>query len=121
MEEAMLTRADRMLIRSAILAAAAAAKTRGKPCVLPEDVAAALAALVDLNDERRDRAAKMADAMRLFCTGLAGKFFNRPGRLWPEADVPHGKMGVMPREGYEDQNARAYTSLMSRVNGDLAR
>lgn len=120
-EEAMLTRADRMLIRSAILAAAAAAKTMGKPCVLPEDVAAALAALVDLNDERRDRAAKMADAMRLFCTGLAGKFFNRPGRLWPEADVTHVKMGVLTREGYEDQLALAYTSLMSRVNDELER
>lgn len=120
-EEALLTRADRMLIRSAIIAAARHVQNTGRDCVLPGDVAAALPALPELGDERRDRAAKMADAMRLFCTGLAGKFFNRPGQLWPAADVTHVKMGVLTREGYEDQLALAYTSLMSRVNDELER
>ena len=58
----------------------------------------------------------MADAMALFCSGLAGHFFNRPGRRWPLVDVTVLDMGLLAREGYEDQLIVAYLSMMSHIN-----
>ena len=31
--------------------------------------------------------------------GLAGHFFNRPGKRWPQADVTILEMGILAREG----------------------
>jgi len=54
--------------------------------------------------------------MALFCSGLAGHFFNRPGTPWPESDVTILEMGILAREGYEDQLTVAYISMMSHIN-----
>ena len=54
--------------------------------------------------------------MALFCSGLAGHFFNRTGMPWPEADVTILEMGMLAREGYEDQLTVAYISIMSHIN-----
>jgi hypothetical protein len=69
-----------------------------------------------LPDHRRDRALEMGDGMELFCSGLAGHFFNRPGKRWVEADVTLLEMGILAREGYEDQLTVAYLSMMSHIN-----
>jgi hypothetical protein len=58
----------------------------------------------------------MGDGMALFCSGLAGRFFNRPGTRWPSADVTILDMGMLAREGYEDQLTVAYLSMMSHIN-----
>ena len=58
----------------------------------------------------------MSDGMALFCSGLAGHFFNRPGRRWPATDVTILEMGILAREGYEDQLTVAYLSMMSHIN-----
>jgi hypothetical protein len=55
-------------------------------------------------------------AMALFCSGLAGDFFDRPGSPWPEVDVTLVEMGLLAREGYEDQLTVAYTAMMSHIN-----
>ena len=118
-EDARMTRADRTVIRRAILDAARRVRDAGRDQVLTEDVAEALRALgrdPELDDRRRRRAVDMADAMSLFCTGLAGKFFNRPGVRWPDVDVTHLEMGILQREGYEDQLTVAYTALMNHIN-----
>ncbi len=118
-EDARMTRADRMVIRRAILDAARRARDEDRDQVLTEDVAEALRALghdPDLDERRRERAVDMADSMSLFCSGLAGRFFNRPGVRWPEADVTHLEMGILQREGYEDQLTVAYTALMNHIN-----
>jgi conjugative transfer ATPase len=115
-EEAKLTRADRLLLRNAILNAAAHVRDR---TVLTEDVAAALRRLaVDetLGEARRARAVEMSDAMSLFCSGLAGHFFNRPGEAWPDVDVTILEMGILANEGYEDQLTVAYMGMMQRIH-----
>jgi len=58
----------------------------------------------------------MGGGMALFCSGLAGHFFNRLGTPWPETDVTILEMGILAREGYEDQLSVAYISMMSHIN-----
>ncbi|MEA2080988.1 MAG: conjugative transfer ATPase [Pseudomonadota bacterium] len=118
-EDARLTRADRLLIRNAIFLAAKTVKEEGRDQVLTEDVVAALHQISQdptLPEHRRDRALEMGDGMALFCSGLAGHFFNRPGKRWVEADVTLLEMGILAREGYEDQLTVAYLSMMSHIN-----
>ena len=118
-EDARMTRADRLLIRNAIFLAAKTVKEAGRDQVLTQDVVAALQSIGhddSLPDHRRNRAIEMGDGMALFCSGLAGHFFNRPGTPWPEADVTILEMGILAREGYEDQLTVAYISMMSHIN-----
>jgi conjugative transfer ATPase len=118
-EDARLTRADRLLIRNAIFLAAKTVKEAGRDQVLTQDVVAALQSIGQddsLPDHRRNRAIEMGDGMALFCSGLAGHFFNRPGTPWPQADVTILEMGILAREGYEDQLTVAYISMMSHIN-----
>ncbi len=118
-EDARMTRADRLLIRNAIFLAAKTVKTADRDQVLTEDVVAALQQIGQdkrLSDHRRARASEMGDGMALFCSGLAGHFFNRPGTPWQAADVTILEMGILAREGYEDQLTVAYISMMSHIN-----
>ena len=118
-EDARMTRADRLLIRNAIFLAAKTVKEAGRDQVLTQDVVAALQSIGhddSLPDHRRNRAIEMGDGMALFCSGLAGHFFNRPGTPWPQADVTILEMGILAREGYEDQLTVAYISMMSHIN-----
>jgi len=118
-EDARMTRADRFLIRNAIFLAAKTVKEAGRDQVLTQDVVAALQNIghdETLPDHRRNRAIEMGDGMALFCSGLAGHFFNRPGTPWPQADVTILEMGILAREGYEDQLTVAYISMMSHIN-----
>ncbi|HBO13923.1 MAG TPA: conjugative transfer ATPase, partial [Halieaceae bacterium] len=118
-EDARMTRADRLLIRNAILLAAKAVAEQGREQVLTRDVVAALNSIgrdAGLPEHRRNRALEMGDGMALFCSGLAGQFFDRPGKPWPAADVTILEMGMLAREGYEDQLTVAYISMMSHIN-----
>ncbi len=118
-EDARMTRADRLLIRNAIFLAAKTVKEAGCDQVLTQDVVAALQSIGHderLPDHRRNRAIEMGDGMALFCSGLAGHFFNRPGTPWPESDITILEMGMLAREGYEDQLTVAYISMMSYIN-----
>lgn len=54
--------------------------------------------------------------MALFCDGLAGHFFNRPGIRWPDVDVTIVDMGILAREGYDDQLTVAYIGLMNHIH-----
>jgi conjugative transfer ATPase len=118
-EDARMTRADRLLIRKSIYRAAQNVRRSSRAQVLSEDVVLALRQISldeELPPERRHRSLEMADAMALFCSGLAGHFFNRPGRHWPLVDVTVLDMGLLAREGYEDQLTVAYLSMMSHIN-----
>ena len=117
-EQESLTRADRMLIREAILAAGRRTMNDEQD-TLTEDVVVALRRISEddkLPSSRRLRAREMSDAMALFTTGIAGHFFNRPGEAWPDADVTIFEIGLLAREGYEDQLTVAYLSLMAHIN-----
>jgi conjugative transfer ATPase len=124
-EEALMSRADRLTIRQAIIKAAQAKlASDSNEIVLTEDVVAALNQ-ISLEEEstpkRRERAKDMADAMALYCSGTAGHFFNRPGKAWPEADVTILEMGLLANEGYEDQLALGFMGLMNQINGVVER
>ena len=117
-EQERLLRADRMQIREAILDAGRHTIKEGRD-TLTGDVVAAFQRISEnkeLPENRRLRAREMGDAMALFTTGVAGHFFNRPGHDWPDADVTIFEIGMLAREGYEDQLTVAYLSLMSHIN-----
>jgi len=119
-EDAKMSRADRMVIRRAILDAATHVREAGREQVITEDVAASLHRVGKdeaLDPRRRERAVDMGDALLLFCSGIAGHFFNREGVRWPDVDVTHLDMGILQREGYEDQLTVAYIALMNHING----
>ena len=118
-ENDRLTRPDRLLIRTAIVEAAKGALMLDSHEVLTEHVRDALRKIgtdPNLPETRRLRALEMADALSLFCSGVAGRIFNRPGQPWPEADITILEMGLLSREGYEDQMTVAYLSIMSHIN-----
>jgi conjugative transfer ATPase len=118
-EDARMSRADRLLIRNAIYLAAQNVRQAGETQVLTQDVVAALHEIgrnPELAEYRRHRAVDMGDGMALFCSGLAGHFFNRPGTHWSRADVTILDVGILAREGYEDQLTVAYISMMSHIN-----
>lgn len=118
-ENAKLTRADRYLIRLAIIEAAKKARATGKPQLLTEDVANELRTIAadrSLPEGRRMRAVEMGDGMKLFCDGLAGKFFNRCGTPWPDVDVTIVDLSIFAREGYEDQLTVAFLSFMNHIH-----
>jgi conjugative transfer ATPase len=117
-EEARMTRADRSLIRQCILDAAqrGAAEQR---TVLTRDLREALRTRgrdVSLPEVRRTRLLEMADAMDMFCQGVDGETFDRPGTPWPEADITIVDLATFAREGYNAQLSIAYISLINTVN-----
>ncbi|HBR1079927.1 TPA: conjugative transfer ATPase [Klebsiella quasipneumoniae subsp. quasipneumoniae] len=117
-EEARMTRADRSLIRQCILDAAQLCVSSGKP-VLTCNVRDALRRKG--NDEtqpeiRRNRLLEMAEAMDMFCQGVDGEMFDRPGTPWPEADITIVDLATFAREGYNAQLSIAWISLINTVN-----
>jgi conjugative transfer ATPase len=117
-EEARMTRADRSLIRQCILDAAQRCVSE-KRTVLTRDVRDALrerARDATLPEARRARLLEMADAMDMFCQGVDGQMFDRPGTPWPEADITIVDLATFAREGYNAQLSIAYISLINTVN-----
>ncbi|MBN6058675.1 conjugative transfer ATPase [Aggregatibacter actinomycetemcomitans] len=117
-EDNKMSRADRSAIRQAILLAARKTAQEQRR-VLTGDVKAALAELnhdENIRPERQSRLAEMAEAMDMFCTGVNGRFFNREGEIWPEADITLVDLAMFAREGYEAELAIAYISLINHIN-----
>ncbi|HBD1844102.1 TPA: conjugative transfer ATPase [Salmonella enterica] len=121
-EEAALKRADRAMIREALLMAARKTYEAGRQ-MLPSDLQQALFDIAGdensgRNEQRRAKAAEMAEALGLFTqTGsFEAELFNREGALWPEADVTLIDLGHFAREGYEAQMALTMVSLTNTIN-----
>lgn len=112
------TRADRYSVSVAIIRAALAAQQDGRAQVVVHDVAIQLLKMArdeTLSSSRQARAEEMGSSMMVFCQGLRGKLFNRPGSDWPDADVTVVEMGTLTQDGYGDALALAYTSLIDGV------
>ncbi len=124
-EDDRMDRADRMSIRQAILDGAEEAARLGRGHVLTEDVAAALKALAAREGDgpRGQRMANMAAALGLFCSpgSLEAKFFNRPGKLWPEADMTIFEMATLVQGGYEDKLNVAVIGLLNHIQALVER
>ncbi|WP_233208849.1 conjugative transfer ATPase [Zhongshania marina] len=117
-EARKLTRADRRVIRDAILKGAEKAVSEGRK-TLTEDIAwgfVELSKSEDLPASRRPRVYDMGEALRMFTDGFEGEVFNRPGVAWPDTDVTIVDLGTFAREGYGAQLAISYTSIMMRIN-----
>lgn len=120
-EESRMTRADRSLIRQCILDAARHCAS-DRRTVLAQDVRDAVRARGNnplLPEIRRTRLLEMADAMDMFCQGVNGELFNRPGTSWPEADITIVDLATFAREGYNAELSISYISLVNTVN-DIA-
>lgn len=117
-EEARMTRADRSLIRQCLLEAARHCVSERRT-VLTRDVRDALRERgrdSTLPEMRRARLMEMAEAMDMFCQGVDGEMFDRPGTPWPEADITIVDLATFAREGYNAQLSIAYISLINTVN-----
>ena len=117
-EEARLARADRGMMREAILTAATQAKNARRQ-MITADLQAAFYAFADdpaRPEARRTRAQNMGESLSVFMQGFLGELFNREGRHWPEADITLIDLGTLAREGYEAPLAVAYTSLVNTIN-----
>jgi len=117
-EAALLRRADRRIIRDAILLGARRARER-EEVTLTQHVREAFYELAQ-NQERpadaRQRIRDMGDAIGLFCDGFSGDVFNAPGIAWPEVDVTLIDLAHFAREGYEAHLAISVISLLNMIN-----
>jgi conjugative transfer ATPase len=117
-EAALLRRADRRVIRDAILLGARRAAER-EEVVLTMHVREAFYEIAQDEirpTEARQRIREMGDAIGLFCDGFSGSVFNRAGQVWPEADVTLIDLAYFAREGYEAHLAIAVISLLNTIN-----
>lgn len=125
-EEAEMKRADRAMIREALLMAAHATYNEGRQ-MLPSDLQKALYSIAGddcdegqnvRNAQRKAKAAEMAEALGMFTQegSFEAELFNREGELWPEADVTLVDLGHLAREGYEAQMALTMVSMTNMIN-----
>ncbi len=111
---------DKQLVRRALLEATRRQRDKNEPYVLPSHVVAMFreyAQKPDLTDTRKDRIQFMADALEYWTDGLHGKFFNRPGKTWPESDVTILDMGILTSDQYKDMLAVAIVTLINTITG----
>ena len=126
-EEKKLRRDDIDLIRSALVEAARRAQLAGRQQTLTSDLVDALyhasssgqAGRHRLSKRQRQRAAQMAGACNIFCTGLNGRLFDSEGEPWPQTDITVVELDLLARRGYEDRLAVALTGLFSSINNQI--
>lgn len=118
-ETKRLLRADRRMIRDAILKGARKAVDEGRT-TQTEDVAwgfTEISADESYPEKRRERAFEMSEAIRMYTDGFEGELFNNETAAWPDVDVTIVDLATLAREGYQAQLALAYTSIMQNTNG----
>ena len=126
-EEKKLRRDDLDLIRNALLDAARRSQTAGRNQTMTSDLVDALyqtsssgkSGNHQVSKRQRQRAAQMASACNIFCTGLNGRIFNSEGDFWPECDVTVVELDLLARRGYEDRLAVALTGLIASINNRI--
>ena len=123
---------DINMLHNAILYAAEQAIEKGQTIVRPEDVMNALWHISETGQmpghatrtyrqERRDRAADMAEAMADYTTGVKGQFFNRDGAVsWPDCDLLVLDLKMLAKKGYEDILYLTFIGLMNSINTLIA-
>ena len=110
---------DKQVVRHAILEATRKQRDAGLDYVIPSNVVEAMRDLAGdmASPARRDRVLAMADGLDYWTEGLHGKFFNRPGKSWPECDVTILDMGILTSDQYQDMLAVTMVSLINTITG----
>ena len=110
---------DKQVVRHAILEATRRQRAAGLDYVIPSNVVEMLRQMAEETSSagRRERVLEMADALAYWTEGLHGKFFNRPGRTWPECDMTILDMGILTAENYKDMLAVTMVSLINTITG----
>ncbi len=120
-EEERFERPDALLIRRAILEATRRQRDANIDHVLPEHVAQVIRDFSNDSkvgtEARKQRIVYMADSLEYWTQGLHGRFFNRPGKSWPEADVTILDMGILTGDNYKDMLAVTIISLLNTITG----
>lgn len=119
-EDEKMTRADRAMIREAIINAAKKCYQESRQTIT-QDVRDALydKAKSDVPEDTKARAYEMATSMEIFCKGFEGELFNKivaDSTVWPDADIIHVDLAYFAREGYEAHLAISYISLINHIN-----
>lgn len=117
-ETKRLLRADRRMIRDAILIGARKAVSENRT-TKTEDVAWGFTEIShdeSYPEKRRERAFEMGEAIRMYTDGFEGELFNSETSAWPDVDVTIVDLATLAREGYQSQLALAYTSIMQNTN-----
>ena len=112
-----IRRADRSLIRRAILQAARTAQAKQRR-TLTEDVRDAFFALADQAQTELEASKRrnLGQAIDMYTHAFNGEVFNSVGTPWPEADVTIIDLATFAREGYEANLAIAVVSCLNRIN-----
>jgi conjugative transfer ATPase len=109
---------DKLLIRRAILDATREARDENKDYVIISDVVRQFknySTNEDLTQRRKDKIVHLAESLEYWTQGLHGRFFNRPGKQWPEVDVTILDMGILTSEQYQDMLAVTIISLINTI------
>ncbi|WP_130537694.1 conjugative transfer ATPase [Thiomicrorhabdus indica] len=113
----MIRRHERFDVMTAIVIAGR--KTLDRGYTLTEDVANALESMSldteSYSESRRARMREFSDNLKMFCTGVRGKFFNQKGESWPESDVTIFDIGMMINEEYNDMLGVSMVSMLNKV------
>ncbi len=112
-----IRRADRSMIRRAILEAARAAHAEDRP-TLTQDVRDAFFTLAEQaqTDMEANKLRNMGQAIDMYTHAFNGEVFNSAGTPWQEADVTIIDLATFAREGYEANLAIAVISCLNRIN-----
>lgn len=116
-EERRFRRADRRIVRDAIMRAARVTFEEGRPCKT-EDVRDAFFEISrdpGFHEETQRRIEEMGMNIGLFCDGFDGEVFNSTGDPWPECDVTLVDLATYAREGYGAQLALSVISITNMI------
>jgi len=120
--EDRFSKPDTLIVRRGIYRAAETVAKEGRKQTMIKDVVDGIRQVseeelkINNNKNKGERASELADAMELFCDGIAGNLFNKTGDYWPETDITIVDLAYLAREGYETELAVAYTGLMNTIN-----
>lgn len=109
---------DKLLIRRTILDATKLARDEGRQHVIVSDVVTELKKHSNRSGQREKRSEKilhLAESLEYWTQGLHGRFFNRPGKQWPEVDVTILDMGILTSEQYQDMLAVTIVTLINTI------
>jgi conjugative transfer ATPase len=117
--EATFEQPDKLVVRQAIVEATRRQRDADKNYVIPSNVVETLRDIAgdQVSEKRRDQIMAMADSLQYWTEGLHGKFFNRPGKAWPECDLTILDMGILTSDQYQDMLAVTIVSLINTITG----